>query len=603
VYSCPGNPVSTVTEEIKARVDLVELIGRSVELKRVGAYYRGLCPFHAEKTPSFYVRPQTQSWHCFGCNKSGTAFDWLMEREHLEFGEALRTLAALTGVQLPERRSTEDEEQTRRLYSILERAQTFYSAQLWGASGARGREYFQRRGLAEDTLRTFGLGYAGSGNGLLRYLEKDGFSEQELQAAGVIGVTEQEGRPYDFFRERVLFPIRDAQGRAIAFGGRALDDTATPKYLNSRDTLLFHKQETLFAFDLARKSMAQERQAVIVEGYMDAAMAHQHGYRTVVATLGTAVTDRHLRLLRRHVDEIILALDADAAGQAATWRALQVADESLRSGMTPVVGPTRRQQRLVADRTVRLRVLALPNAKDPDELIRSDPTAWPALVRAAVPVIDFVLARLEARHDLTTAQGKAAAADEIADVLAEVANPIEQDSYTNEVATRLKVDPEAVRRLLRAKRQRNRPASQSAPQPTVVRGHALDDYLLALLIRLREQPEQAPVTDLEFLLPESRAVYQALGGQIAPELEPYAERARRQLTLVERLSTQDLLKRVEETRLRIKRELLQRRINDIRSLGDEAELRRLVGQMGELAHAIDAIDRQLSPERESAGSR
>jgi DNA primase len=596
--------VSTITDEIKARVDLVELIGRSVELKRVGAYYRGLCPFHAEKTPSFYVRPQTQSWHCFGCNKSGTAFDWLMEREHLEFGEALRTLAALTGVQLPERRSTEDEEQTRRLYSILERAQTFYSAQLWGASGARGREYFQRRGLAEDTLHTFGLGYAGSGNGLLRYLEKDGFSEQELQAAGVIGVTEQEGRPYDFFRERVLFPIRDAQGRAIAFGGRALDDTATPKYLNSRDTLLFHKQETLFAFDLARKSMAQERQAVIVEGYMDAAMAHQHGYRNVVATLGTAVTDRHLRLLRRHVDEIILALDADAAGQAATWRALQVADESLRSGMTPVVGPTRRQQRLVADRTVRLRVLALPNAKDPDELIRSDPTAWPALVRAAVPVIDFVLARLEARHDLTTAQGKAAAADEIADVLAGVANPIEQDSYTNEVATRLKVDPEAVRRLLKAKRQRNRPVSQSAaPQPTVVRGHALDDYLLALLMRLREHPEQTSLTDLEFMLPESRAVYQALGGQIEPELEPYAERARRHLALVDRLSTQELLKRVEETRLRIKRELLQRRINDIRSLGDEAELRRLVGQMVELAHAIDAIDRQLSPERESAGTR
>ena len=383
-----------------------------------------------------------------------------------------------------------------------------------------------------------------------------------------------------------------------------MNDDVKPKYLNSRDTLLFHKHETLFALDLARKSIGQERQAVIVEGYMDAAMAHQHGYRNVVATLGTAVTDRHLRLLRRHVDEIILALDADAAGQAATWRALQVADESLRSGMTPVVGPTRRQQRLVADRTVRLRVLALPNAKDPDELIRSDPTAWPALVRAAVPVIDFVLARLEARHDLTTAQGKAAAADEIADVLAGVANPIEQDSYTNEVATRLKVDPEAVRRLLKAKRQRNRPASQSAaPQPTVVRGHALDDYLLALLMRLREQPEQTSLTDLEFMLPESRAVYQALGGQIEPELEPYTERARRHLALVDRLSTQELLKRVEETRLRIKRELLQRRINDIRSLGDEAELRRLVGQMVELAHAIDAIDRQLSPERESAGTR
>ena len=596
--------MSTVTDEIKARIDLVDLIGRSVELKRVGAYFRGLCPFHAEKTPSFYVRPQTQSWHCFGCNKSGTAFDWLMEREQLEFGEALRTLAAMTGVQLPERRSSEDEERTQRLYSILERAQTFYSAQLWGAAGGRGRDYLQRRGLNEDTLRAFGIGYAASGNGLLRYLEKDGYSEQELQAAGIIGVTEDEGRAYDFFRDRVLFPIRDPQGRSIAFGGRALDDAATPKYLNSRDTLLFHKQETLFGFDLARKPMAQERQAVIVEGYMDAVMAHQHGYRNVVATLGTAVTGHHLRLLRRHVDEIVLALDADAAGQAATWRALQVADESLRSGMTPVVGPSRRQQRLVADRSVRLRVLALPNAKDPDDLIRSDPAAWPALVRAAVPVIDFVLARLETRHDLATAQGKAAAADEIADVLAGVANPIEQDSYTNEVATRLKVDPEAVRRLLRARRQRGRPLAQAAaPQATVVRGTALDDYLLALLMRLRDLGEEVQTPDIEFILPESRAVYQTLGGQTPPELEPYAERARRQLELIERLSTRELLRRLEETRLRVKRELLQRRINDIRSLGDDGELRKLVGQMVELAHAIDAIDLQLSSGRESAGSR
>src|SRR5262249_13545571 len=163
--------------------------------------------------------------------------------------------------------------------------------------------------------------------------------------AGVISVTEDEGRPYDFFRERVLFPIRDSQGKTIAFGGRAMEDGVAPKYLNSRDTLLFHKQETLFGFDLARKPMAGARQVVIVEGYMDAAMAHQHGYRNVVATLGTAVTDRHLRLLRRHVDEIVLALDADAAGQAATWRALQQAEASLRVGYKPVVGSSASQHR------------------------------------------------------------------------------------------------------------------------------------------------------------------------------------------------------------------------------------------------------------------
>jgi DNA primase len=598
--------VSTVTEEIKARVDLVELIGRSVELKRVGAYYRGLCPFHTEKTPSFYVRPQAQSWHCFGCNKSGTVFDWLMEREHLEFGEALRTLAALTGVSLPERRDPEAEDQARRLYTILERAQTFYAGLLWGAAGARAREYVQKRGLSDEALRLFAIGYAPSGNGLLRYLEKDGFSEQELQAAGVIGVTEEEGRPYDFFRDRVLFPIRDAQGRTIAFGGRALDDAVTPKYLNSRDTLLFHKQETLFALDLARKPMARERQVVIVEGYMDAAMAHQHGYHNVVATLGTAVTERHLRLLRRQVDEIILALDPDAAGEAASRRAYLMAEQTLRDGLLPVVGPSRRQQRYATDSPVRLRVMSLPDGKDPDELIRSDPSAWPALVRAAMPVIDFVLLRLEARHDLTTAHGKAAAADEVADVLAGVANPIEQDSYTKEVATRLKVDPEAVRRLLRARRTQVRsPLTPAGPQPTVLRGDVLDEYLLALLMRLhtlRDTDSTVP-TDLEFILPESRALYNALGGEVPPELEPYAERARAKLALVERLSTQELLNQVEETRLWIKKELIKRRMQEISGLGDDAEVRRLMGQLIELARGMAAIDQQLLPDRESAGTR
>ncbi len=601
--------MSSVTDEIKARVDLVELIGRTVRLKRVGSQFSGLCPFHVEKTPSFYVRPQTQSWHCFGCNKSGTAFDWVMEREHLEFGEALRTLATMTGVALPDHRDPEAEDQARRLQTILERAQTFYQGLLWGSTGGRARTYLQNRGLEDDTLKAFGLGYAPAGNGLLRYLEHDGFSEQELQAAGVISVSD-DGRPFDFFRERVLFPIRDGQGRTIAFGGRSLDDDAKPKYLNSRETLLFHKHETLFAFDLARKPMAQERQVVIVEGYMDAAMAHQHGYRNVVATLGTAVTERHLRLLRRQVDEIVLALDADAAGQAATWRALQVADESLRTGLTPVVGPNRRQQRFVADRTVRLRVLALPNEKDPDDLIRSNPNAWPTVVKAALPVVDFVLQRLEVRHDLKTAQGKAAAADEIAEVLAGIANPIEQDSYTNEVATRLGVESEAVRRLLKGKQRRklggSSPSTEfspAAPRPTRVRGDALDDYMLALVMRLKEVPLEKPPDEPlepEFILSESRALYHALGGEIPPELEPYLARAQGHLSDVSRLSTRDLMRDLEETRLRIKQRLLKQQIERIHSLGDDDEVRRLTGQLIELAQGMGAIDQQLPPKAGAA---
>ena len=599
--------MSTVTEDIKARIDLVELIGRTLELKRVGSHYRGLCPFHAEKTPSFYVRPQTQSWHCFGCGKSGTAFDWLMEREHLEFGEALRALANIAGITLPERRDPDAEDQARRLLTILERSQTYYEGLLRGSSGSRARAYLAGRGLTEPTLRSFGMGYAPSGNGLLRYLEGDGFSEQELQAAGVIGIAD-DGRQFDFFRERVLFPIRDAQGRTIAFGGRSLDDGATPKYLNSRDTLLFHKQETLFAFDLARKPMAQERQVVIVEGYMDAAMAHQHGYHNVVATLGTAVTDRHLRLLHRHVEEIVLALDADAAGKAATWRALQVADESLRTRLTPVVGPNRRQQRIVADRSVRLRVLALPNAKDPDELIRSNPNTWPALVQAATPVVDFVLQQLEARHDLKTAQGKAAAAEEIAEVLAGIASPIEQDHYTNEAAARLRVEPAAVRRLLRSKRQRSGSAVRPDPPPRaaiVVEGDPDDDYLLALLMRLRATGAGSIEGGIDFVLPQSRELYRLLGAEVPQELEPYADRARRRLPDVERLPEHRLIEEIELKRLGIRERLLE---------GQRRQLSTLLGEGGldreEAARLLDQyrqemgdVARQLPPERESAGSR
>jgi DNA primase len=596
--------VSTVTDEIKSRVDLVELIGRSVALKRVGASYSGLCPFHTEKTPSFYVSPQTQSWRCYGCGKWGTAFDWIMEREHLDFSEALRVLAAQTGVALPERRDPAEDDQARRLYSILERAQTYYSGLLTGTAGTRARDYLHHRGVSDETIALFGLGYAPTGNGLLRYLEKDGFSEQELQAAGVVSVTEDEGRPYDFFRERVLFPIRDSQGKTIAFGGRALDDHSTPKYLNSRDTLLFHKQETLFAFDLARKPMAQERQVVVVEGYLDAATAHQYGFRNVVATLGTAVTDRHLRLLRRHVDEIVLALDADAAGQAATWRALQQADESLRVGYKPVVGPNPRQQRAAPGRWVKLKVLALPNAKDPDELIRADATAWPMLVRDAVPVIVFVLQRLGSRHDLNTAQGKRAAAEEMLQVLAGIADPIEQDHFINEVASLLSTRPETIRGLMRRGTAPKPTLPQGTPPTVEVRTDPDDEYMLALLMRLRHSSQSSPAPgDVEFVLSETRAAYQSLDGPLPPELESFARQAEHKLADIERLSTQEFEKELERTRLHIRKRLLLREKAEITALAREADVHGWTGKLIDIARAIYEVEQQLSPERESAGSR
>jgi DNA primase len=429
----------------------------------------------------------------------------------------------------------------------------------------------------------------------------------------VISVSD-DGRQYDFFRDRVLFPVRDVQGRSIAFGGRSLEDGVTPKYINTRDTLLFHKQETLFALDLARRQIGQERQAVIVEGYMDTLMAHQHGYRNVVATLGTAITDRQLRLLRRQVDEIVLALDADAAGQAATWRALQVADNSLRGGLLPVVGPSRRQQRMVSDRPVRLRILELPGAKDPDELIRSDPASWPGLVGRAMPVIDFVLRRIGERHDLATSAGKAAAADEVGDVLATVADPVEQANRVAEVANRLGIQPEAMWLSVRPKLRTSTPRGQAtrewiaAALPELMEGDTLDEYALALLLRAHQQSLATDDASFDFALPQSKALAEHLGGEVPEELSAHFDRVRRRSSDVERLSADELRMELRRTRLRMTRRTLVERKQSLTRLmvdvSDEAERREIGSMLSQVARDIQTIDEQLLPsERERVGAR
>ncbi len=621
--------MSTTTDEIKARIDLADLIGRSVQLRRSGSSLKGLCPFHQEKTPSFYVFPQSHTYKCFGCGKGGTAFDWMMEREHLEFSEALRALAQMAGVELPARRDPEQEETNKRLYDLLAKTQMYYQGVLQGSGGAAGRRYLAGRGVNEETMAQFGLGYATSGNGLMRYLKDAGYTNDEMVAAAVVS-TAEDGRHFDFFRDRVLFPIRDSQGRTIAFGGRALDN-ATPKYLNSRDTLLFHKQETLFALDLARRSIGQERRAVIVEGYMDALMAHQYGYHNVVATLGTAVTERHLAVLGRLADDIVLALDSDAAGQAATWRTLQVAEQGLRRGLAPVLGPNRRQRQYVSDRSAALKILTMPEAKDPDEYIRASPAGWTTLVQAAKPVIDFVLDRLGDRHDLSTARGKAEAAEEISEILAGIANPIEQAHYVQRVAQLLQVDERAVRGTLKSKQRSSRARapveprgvgdtgdekpSAAPPQPETEEDR-LDAYALALLRRLRARgasPEARsggePLRADELALPQSRALYQTLVSADATvdpdaELDRLADPLREHLARVDRfaadvgrLDDAEIEEELERTAMRIKRSaLLSQRaqihllLRDAQSQEEQAEWAQ---QLSRITHDLSETEERL----------
>src|SRR5579883_891043 len=307
-------------QAVRERVDIVDLIGADVRLAKAGKTFKGLCPFHGEKTPSFYVYPDSQSFHCFGCSANGDAFSYLMKRDKLDFGEALRLLAEQVGVALNSD-GREQAEANARLYAANEAAVAFFRQAFAGsAAGAEGRAYAERRGLDAATLDAFAIGYApDSWDALRGYLHDKGFSDETLLEAGLLIRNEERDRVYDRFRRRLIFPIRDDRGRAVGFGGRALDD-AKPKYLNTPQTAIFDKGTLLFALDRAKDAVRSANEAVIVEGYLDAITAHQFGYQNVVATLGTALTDRHVALLKRFTPRVTLAMDADAAGVQAALR-------------------------------------------------------------------------------------------------------------------------------------------------------------------------------------------------------------------------------------------------------------------------------------------
>ncbi len=380
-------------DQVRERLDIVDLIGQQVNLRKAGRNFKGLCPFHQEKTPSFIVFPDSQTFHCFGCGAGGDAFNYLMQLEHLDFRGALEQLAARTGVELkpagppPE---PEEVERNQRLFEINSRAANWFSHVLWQTRfGTAGRDVLERRGVDRATAERFQLGYApDSWDALLNHFRERGISEAETVAAG-LAIEREGGGCYDRFRDRLIYPIQDKDGRVIGFGGRAIGDVQ-PKYLNTPQTVIFDKGANLYALHLAQDAIRRTREVVVVEGYMDAIAAHQFGFENVVASMGTALTSDQVRLVRRSVDRILLALDSDAAGQMATLRGLDV----LREGLAEADRPTADAAGLVRfERTLRtdIRIVKLPSGKDPDELIRKDVEAWRTAVASPVPFIDFYI--------------------------------------------------------------------------------------------------------------------------------------------------------------------------------------------------------------------
>jgi len=434
----------TSVDEIKTRLDIVDIVSESVELKRSGKNLTGFCPFHANtRTPAFVVFADTGTWRCFGeCNEGGDIFSYVMKKEGWDFATTLRELADRAGVELRPVTPQEQEqvEENERARDLLENAVTFYGHQLTQTTaGKKALDYWRQRGLTDKTIEAFGLGYAPDAwDAAANHFKAKGFSEADLLDAGLASERES-GGIYDRFRDRIMLPIRDQRGRMTGFGARTLDPEGVPKYLNSPQTPIFDKGQILFGLDQARKAIRAKDQVVIVEGYMGVLAPHQHGYNNVVATMGTALTEDHLRMIKRFTRNIILAMDSDAAGIKATLRGLDVARKTLdRDGdfRFDARGLLRQEGRLKAD----IRVSSLPPGMDPDDVINDDPARWEEIINAAKPIVVHVMETLAADHDLNDPKAKNKIAAQVLPLIADIPSSIERDTYRQRLARLLQVN-------------------------------------------------------------------------------------------------------------------------------------------------------------------
>ena len=414
-----------VAAEVKNKLSVVEVVGESVSLKKAGTTYKGLCPFHGEKTPSFVVTPARETWHCFGCGLGGDIFSFVMQRDSVTFPEALRTLAQRAGVEIDERTKREDAHRAR-LRQVLDSAIAFYHAVLTSSkAGANALDYLHARGFTDETIAGHQLGWAPAGwDQMTRTLgaKRDVRSEELLEVGLASPRQTGRGGVYDKFRERVLFPIRDQNGHAVGLGGRLLQGEG-PKYLNSPATPLFDKSRTLYLIDKAKGAIRKSGQAVIVEGYTDALMAHQAGFENVVASLGTALTPGQVALLTRYTSRIALAYDVDPAGEKAGTL-----------GVTSLAGLIGQLQGDTSGVKLEdVRVARLPDGKDPDEVVREAPADWEAAIAKAKPLVEYLIDHHAGRFDLKTSSGRIGFVEAVMPAIRNITDPLRRDEALGEV--------------------------------------------------------------------------------------------------------------------------------------------------------------------------
>jgi DNA primase len=490
----------SIIDEIKSKVDIVDLASEAgVKLRHAGRNYTGFCPFHENKhTPSFVIWPDSGTWRCFGqCNEGGDVFKFVMKRENIDFKEALDKLAARAGVQVPTftRQTPEQKEAHDRLHILLEDAIIFYRNHLM-ANRELLNYLHQKRGLKDVSIETFGLGYAPSAwDSAFTHFIHRGYSEQDLAEAGLISPRDTGGF-YDRFRNRLMIPIRDENGRVAGFGARIVDPNDVPKFLNSPETPIFSKGHLLYGLDRARKPIRTVDQAVIVEGYLDVIALHQAGYENVVSPMGTALTEHQLRLLKRFTRRIVLALDPDTAGQKAVLRGLDAARQAMdREGELgfDARGLLREEARLQAD----LRVAAIPDELDPDEIVARNKEEWARLIEKAKPIVTYVMETLATGQNIIDPKVKNQIAAQVLPLIEDLPNPLERDTYRQQLARMLRVDESALTgtqaQASSVKRPRAGQASQARQAPekpnaavTVSSGKKVEAYIIAVLYKKPE---------------------------------------------------------------------------------------------------------------------
>ena len=529
----------TVVDEVKSRLDIVEIISSYVTLARSGQRYKAPCPFHQEKTPSFMVYPDRQSWHCYGaCASGGDVFSFVMRAENLDFGETLKRLSQQAGVALP---PSQDHSREQVAYQINEAAKSYYQGILASKQGVSARTYLENRGLNDDSLARFELGLSPpDGESLRNHLTQKGFSLDQLTIAGVVRVNNR-GQLRDLFRGRLMIPIRNSHGELGGFGSRALDDSV-PKYLNSARTPVFDKGRILYGLYLAQEA-ARQQGLVVVEGYMDAIMAHQNGFTNVVASMGTALTRDQVTEIRRLTSNVVMALDPDTAGQQATLRSLATSWEVFQKLVTERDSRQRSRETIIFQRQeeLELKVMSLPDNLDPDELIRRSPQEWAELVEGAVPLFEYLLPAVSHQLDISTPRGKARVVEILFPFIAAVTEPIQQDLYFQQLAAYIGVDEGTLKASTGRFVNRGGSAGTGGrPKPAGREGEStaspfaqldrdpIEEYCLALALQHPDLIPEAALVPEHFRRPENRELAGQLLQLTRNPLEEFAKQKLKQ---------------------------------------------------------------------------